>query len=244
MSIIEKRDNIELSREELKDEIWKKIEDSDYKWEISNMGRLKRVEAFHKKYEGTITLGRKDNRGYRRISIKINGEYTEFKVHRLVARYFLNGYSEELTVNHKNFDKSDNRLSNLELLTIRENIYHYQKNKVQSESTSSRIGVAFHRGIGKWTTRITYNKKRYSLGVFDTEDEAVQAVNEYKETHIEAFNIGKGVLNKGKRKYNEEEISQIRNDLNRIGVRKTRKKYNIGYSTLKLIKKGEYFDER
>lgn len=47
-----------------------------------------------------------------------------FKVHRLVAMFYLKDYSEDLQVNHKNGDKADNRVENLEMVTNRQNVLH------------------------------------------------------------------------------------------------------------------------
>ena len=50
------------------------------------------------------------------------GTYTLIKAHRLVAKHFLANYTEELTVNHKNHDRWDNRADNLEMMTLHDNI--------------------------------------------------------------------------------------------------------------------------
>ena len=47
-----------------------------------------------------------------------------YKIHRLVAMFYLDDYSEELQVNHKNGIKSDNRMENLEMVTNSQNAYH------------------------------------------------------------------------------------------------------------------------
>lgn len=47
-----------------------------------------------------------------------------YKVHRLVAMFYLDDYSDELQVNHKNGIKTDNRVENLEMVTNQQNAYH------------------------------------------------------------------------------------------------------------------------
>jgi len=47
-----------------------------------------------------------------------------FYMHRLVAMFYLENFSTELQVNHKNGIKTDNRVENLEMVTAKENVYH------------------------------------------------------------------------------------------------------------------------
>lgn len=46
------------------------------------------------------------------------------KLHRLIAATFLETYSEDLQVNHKNGIKNDNRVENLEMVNNSQNAYH------------------------------------------------------------------------------------------------------------------------
>jgi hypothetical protein len=77
--------------------------------------------------------------GYWKISCNIAGKTHNWYVHRLMARTFINkplrhrdkDYSE-LEVNHKNGDKSDNSLDNLEWLTPSENVNHSLDNFLTS----------------------------------------------------------------------------------------------------------------
>lgn len=80
--------------------------------------------------------GRKDNRkgrtlkpaydkdGYLRVALTNNGKRKSYHIHRLVARTFLKNYDEKLQVNHINGIKDDNRVDNLEMVTLQENIKH------------------------------------------------------------------------------------------------------------------------
>lgn len=71
----------------------------------------------------------KDRKGYLRIRL-IDGRKRQAtkKIHRLVSQAFLETYSEDLQVNHKNFDKTDNRVYNLEMVTQSQNTQHAWNN--------------------------------------------------------------------------------------------------------------------
>lgn len=70
-----------------------------------------------------------DNKGYMRVRLPYpckdsNDGRRTFKIHRLVALFYLKNYSEDLQVNHKNGIKSDNRVENLEMVSCHENVFH------------------------------------------------------------------------------------------------------------------------
>lgn len=76
-----------------------------------------------------------------------------YKVHRLVAMFYLRDYSETLQVNHINGNKKDNRVENLEMVTNQENVIHAYKylnsayrRKVLSER-SCRAVVEIKSGV-------------------------------------------------------------------------------------------------
>lgn len=92
-----------------------------------------------------------DGKGYLRLRLPYpNAETSDgrypFKVHRLVAMFYLENYSETLQVNHKNGIKTDNRVENLEMVTNRENVLHAwrvldstERRKKISEITKKRF---------------------------------------------------------------------------------------------------------
>jgi hypothetical protein len=61
---------------------------------------------------------------YIRFSPCKDGKYTKVAVHRAMWEAFVGPIPEGMEINHKNLDRADNRLENLELLTHRENIQH------------------------------------------------------------------------------------------------------------------------
>ena len=84
----------------------------------------------------------------------------------MVAVTFLNHIpcGMKLVVNHKNFVKTDNRKTNLEIVTNRENSY-----KKHIPSNSKYVGVDYHKRTKKWRARIVINKKLIHLGLFDSD---------------------------------------------------------------------------
>src|SRR6478609_3646962 len=66
-----------------------------------------------------------DVRGYCRVSIRKNGKVVAAKAHRLVLFAFdPMGYFEGAQVNHKDGNKENNRLNNLEWCTAKHNTVH------------------------------------------------------------------------------------------------------------------------
>ena len=51
------------------------------------------------------------------------------RVHRIVAEHFINEIPPKMVINHKNFDKADNHVDNLEIVTSSQNRLHYLRNK-------------------------------------------------------------------------------------------------------------------
>ena len=94
-------------------EIWKPINGYEGLYEISSYGRVKSLCAgrWH------TTIIRKlvpDKDGYMTVLLKKDGKYTNLKVHRLVAMAFLPNPDNCREVNHKDEDKANNRIENLE----------------------------------------------------------------------------------------------------------------------------------
>jgi len=89
-------------------------------WWISSYGRVK-VTFNYKRKEYFPHLGL-TGRGYEAISIN---DAIEKYVHRLVARFFIPNPFNHPVVNHKDLDKTNNHVDNLEWVTHQENARHY-----------------------------------------------------------------------------------------------------------------------
>ena len=104
-------------------ELWKPL--LEYKGiEISSFGRI-RKSASKKNKERILTEFPKDRDGYCKCSVqKLDGTWTSQYVHRLVALAFIENYDNKKCVNHKDSNRINNKVENLEWVTYKENVYH------------------------------------------------------------------------------------------------------------------------
>lgn len=100
-------------------ENWKAIAEAPG-YEISDKGRVRNSKG---QRPGIMHPKTKAN-GYLEITMYVNGKYISRTVHRLVAMAFLLPDPTRSTINHKNDKKKDNRYTNLEWNTVRENNAH------------------------------------------------------------------------------------------------------------------------
>ena len=156
-------------------EIWKSIKDyPDY--QISNLGNVK---SFKFGKERVLKPG--ICHGYFNVTLRFKRNSKTITVHQLVAEYFLNhkpdGY--KLVVNHKDLNRTNNNVNNLEIVTPRENT-----NKKHLKSRSKYIGVCWHSQQNKWYSRIFVNGKSKNLGLFTNELDAHNAYQKALTTII------------------------------------------------------------
>lgn len=105
-------------------EIWKAIEGTKGFIEVSNEGRVRSL------LRGTPRILKTsiDSKGYHRIRVTIEREKKGFKLHREVAKAFIPNPYNKPQVNHKDGNKNNNSVSNLEWVTNKENVHHAIKN--------------------------------------------------------------------------------------------------------------------
>lgn len=111
--------------DELNEE-WKGIQ---YGYKISNQGRVK-------KPQGRILGGSTHKDSYRFATIK--GK--QIPIHKLVAENFIENKDNKPFVNHKDGNKMNNAVDNLEWVTQQENIQHSYKNNLQPTKVKTYKG--------------------------------------------------------------------------------------------------------
>lgn len=67
---------------------------------------------------------RKDTKHYLQVDFVRNGEYTRKRVHRIVWEAFNGRIEGRLEINHKDLDRANNQLDNLEVVTHQQNLQH------------------------------------------------------------------------------------------------------------------------
>lgn len=145
--------------------------------EVTKCGRVRRVSVDWTKNNWCVKLGevllseiKPNKQGYFHISVNIKGlKRRDIQIHQLIASAFLeykfNGHF--MVVDHVDSNVSNNDVSNLRVITNRENI-----SKERTLKSGLPTGVYLIKKNNKYRSMITVNKKLKHLGCFNTIDEA------------------------------------------------------------------------
>ena len=107
------------------EEIWKAVPDYEDRYMVSNLGNIKSLYRNGTK-GGEVT--KVERRGYLRVRLWKNKKVRTIGVHRLVAIVFLPNPNNKPQVNHKDGNKKNNHVENLEWVTASENTQHSYNN--------------------------------------------------------------------------------------------------------------------
>lgn len=116
----------------MNNEIWKPVKGYEGFYEVSNLGRVKsldRIDSLGRNHKGIILRPNHNRHGYEYVCLRKNGNKKFKNIHRIVAEAFIENPSELPQVNHKDEDKTNNRVDNLEWCTAKYNMNYGDRNK-------------------------------------------------------------------------------------------------------------------
>lgn len=168
-------------------EIWKDVMGYEGRYQVSNLGRVKSLKrkfgCFGRaktSFKEIIIKPTTNSRGYVTMLLWDDGKIKGTTVHRLVATHFIpNNNALELTVNHKNGIKTDNRVENLEWLTRGDNVRHGLK--IGLKKSFGRTGKKESKATEKKEKKVRgrrVNKLDAQLNIVTTYPHAIAAEND------------------------------------------------------------------
>lgn len=172
-------------------EEYRDIEEFEGKYQVSNLGNVRRLE--HKVKVGR-TMRRLCAYQMKIRSYPSGYQYVTFAganhlVHRLVATVFIDNPNHKPVVNHKDYNPSNNRADNLEWVTTKENLdysYEHRVNALPRSSTGERF-IYYRKRKSPYLVHIQRGSKNYQRS-FKTLEEAIKErdriVNELNIVYI------------------------------------------------------------
>ena len=137
----------------MNEEIWKDIIGYEGLYQVSNLGRVKSLERYNRrniKIPEKILVGCVNYKGYHKVLLCKDGRQKQYSVHRLVMNAFVPNPNNYPVVNHKDENKLNNNVDNLEWCTVAyNNTYGNALEKARKTRKTSE----------KWKARNTSYKK-------------------------------------------------------------------------------------
>ena len=136
-------------------EEWRPIEGYEGLYEVSSYGKDRSLDRFYYRlHKGKVLSPTKDRYGYLTVTLNCNGKSKTIKIHRLVAQAFLPNPDNLPQVNHKDEDKTNNNVDNLEWCTAKYNV-NFGTRQERYRNTM------LEKGHWSGLSREEYEKKRY-----------------------------------------------------------------------------------
>lgn len=145
-------------------ETWKPIKDYEGWYEVSDLGNVRRLRKATGAKEGKILTPLANGSGYHSVALSMQCKVKMFLIHRLVAEAFLAPDPDRLFVNHKDGNRQNNTLSNLEWCTAKENSKHSKNVLHNHRKLKPDDVVEIRRAYKEDHLRLEDLAKRYNVG--------------------------------------------------------------------------------
>lgn len=221
-------------------EIWRWVVGYEGLYMASNHGRVMSVpitqERSNRKYHksGMEVTHHDNGRGYRVLSLYRNGVQDQRTVHRLVAEAFIDNPKNLPEVNHKDGNKANNDVKNLEWVTKSENVQHavaeldafgFNRTLTEEQVIAIREDTRTEAEIGK------------EYGLCQKTINAIKTGKTYKSFGGTTKRVGR----ERQRKLTREQILDIRTS--KLSGVELAKKYGFSAPTICKIRRGERYKE-
>lgn len=166
-------------------EIWQDIKGYEGLYQISNLGKVKCLP----KISGCcfqnemILKPYTDYKGYEIVNLCKNGKYKNWRIHRLVAETFIPNPDHKEFVNHKDYDRKNNCVDNLEWVTAQENSRWSLENNRNAQLRNNLPSSGHHyiqkRGENSYRFQFNKNNKCIVRKAFKKLEDALKYRNEW-----------------------------------------------------------------
>jgi len=151
-------------------EIWKFIPNTKDRYQASSLGRIKSLT----KDVHVIMKARTDKGDYNMVNLWMDGKRKTYRVHVLVMLAFVGETPKGKQIDHKDENKGNNSLDNLQFLSCRKNV---TKAQLKSKKSDYPTGVSVSSKHA-YRSMIIYQKYKYHLGVDKTPEQASERYQE------------------------------------------------------------------
>lgn len=168
-------------------QVWKDVLGYEGIYQVSHIGNVRSLDRLAKPgkgngfREGRILRPGTNSDGYLIVCLYRKGVQWTYRIHQLVAIAFLKHVpcGSKIVVDHKDNDRINNALDNLQLISHRENC-----SKDLKGGTSKYVGVSWAKNVNKWLAQIKINGGCNRLGLFTEEIEASNAYQAALAEHL------------------------------------------------------------
>lgn len=125
-------------------EVWKPVPNYEGLYEISNLGKIRSLYYItHNTFYNRIRVMKPQNNGtgYLKVQLYKNGKKEAYLIHRLVASVFIPNPENLPQVNHKDENKLNNNVENLEWCTHLYNHHYGTRQMKQTKTQQTKRGI-------------------------------------------------------------------------------------------------------
>ena len=193
------------------EEIWKPVKGFEGYYEVSDLGRVRSIDRVvvdtvrncERLLKGKILIQRDNGNGYKGVQFCKEHKLCNKYVHRLVAEAFIPNKDNLPQVNHKDEDKSNNRVDNLEWCS---QLYNNLYGSRMERQVNTRKLKNEHPELFKTEDKVKVERKKL------TEEDKKEYQREYHKLHYEEHRIWMkergNELRRKRRSENREEFNR------------------------------------